>query len=351
MSSHTAPRTPDPSTSDSLPGLDLDRLCEYLERARPGLLGGPVRARLVTGGRSNLTYEVTDGRRSWIVRRPPLGPVLGTAHDMAREARVLAALGPTEVPVPRVDLFCEDPTVIGAPFIVMERVGGRTYRRAAEIAPSGVAAVRTMSTHLVNTLGAIHSVDPVAAGLADLGRAEGFLHRQVRRWRIQLGRAGDRGLAGADALHAALASGVPEAGRTRLVHGDYRLDNVLVDAEHRVTGVIDWELATLGDPLTDLALLLVYHRMARSHPSLTPDAPTAPGFLSEAETLDRYATVSGLPVPDMGFYLGLAYFKIAVILEGVRLRSEQGHPVKVEGIESAAEELLDAGLAAVREQP
>jgi aminoglycoside phosphotransferase (APT) family kinase protein len=126
---------------------------------------------------------------------------------------------------------------------------------------------------------------------------------------------------------------------------------VLVDAEHRVTGVIDWELATLGDPLTDLALLLVYHRMARSHPSLTPETPTAPGFLSEAETLDRYATVSGLPVPDMGFSLGLAYFKIAVILEGVRLRQEQGHPVEVEGVDSAVEELLDAGLAAVREQP
>ncbi|MER6926190.1 phosphotransferase family protein, partial [Streptomyces spiralis] len=167
---------------DHPPGLDLDRLRGLLDRERPGLVGGPLTGRLIEGGRSNLTYALSDGVSKWVVRRPPLGHVLATAHDMRREHRVISALHPTNVPVPRPVLLCEDEDVLGAPFYVMEFVEGTPYRTADQLAPLGEERTRNAVLSLVDTLVELHAVDPDGVGLGDFGRPEGFLDRQLRRW-------------------------------------------------------------------------------------------------------------------------------------------------------------------------
>ncbi|CAM5244801.1 Phosphotransferase family protein OS=Streptomyces tendae OX=1932 GN=F3L20_09395 PE=4 SV=1 [Streptomyces tendae] len=194
---------------DHPPGLDLDRLRALLERERPGLLGGPLSGRLIEGGRSNLTYTVTDGAATWVVRRPPLGHVLATAHDMRRERRVISALHPTSVPVPRPVLLCEDEEVLGAPFYVMEYVEGTPYRTAGQLVPLGPERTRKAVLNLVDTLVELHAVDPAEVGLEDFGRPEGFLDRQLRRWGKQLDASRNRELAGIDELHAALGRALP----------------------------------------------------------------------------------------------------------------------------------------------
>lgn len=199
---------------DHPPGLDLDRLRALLERERPGLVDGPLTGRLIEGGRSNLTYAVSDGTAKWVVRRPPLGHVLATAHDMRREHRVISALHPTSVPVPRPVLLCEDPdneAAPGAPFYVMEFVEGTPYRTADELAPLGERRTRDTVLSLVDTLVELHAVDPAAVGLADFGRPEGFLDRQLRRWGKQLDASRSRDLPGIDELHAALGRGLPHS--------------------------------------------------------------------------------------------------------------------------------------------
>jgi aminoglycoside phosphotransferase (APT) family kinase protein len=334
------------------PGLDPDRLRRFLDEASPGLVAGPLAARLVAGGKSNLTYVVTDGQGSWVVRRPPLGHVLATAHDMAREYRVMTALRDTDVPVPRTHALCEDPEVMDAPFYVMEHVAGTPYRHAAELEPLGSERTRTISTRMTDTLATLHRVDPAAVGLDDFGRPDGFLERQVRRWKKQLDASRSRDLPGIEELHATLAARVPGRSENGIVHGDYRLDNLLVDDEDRVRAVLDWEMATLGDPLTDVALLMVYQRMAGMPAgALVADACTAPGFLSNEEMLARYAEVGGRDLSAFGFYLGLAYFKIAVIIEGIHYRHAHGQTVGegFEGVGAGVGPLVEAGLAALKE--
>lgn len=256
---------------DHPPGLDLDRLRELLERERPGLLGGPLSGRLIEGGRSNLTYTVTDGASTWVVRRPPLGHVLATAHDMKREHRVISALHPTSVPVPRPVLLWEDEEVLGAPFYVMEYVEGTPYRTAGQLAPLGPERTRKAVLNLVDTLVDLHAVDPAEVGLEDFGRPEGFLDRQLRRWGKQLDASRNRELAGIDELHAALGRELPVSPAPTVVHGDYRLDNALISDDESVRAVLDWEMSTLGDPLTDLGLLVMYSR-----PLGMPDSPCRP---------------------------------------------------------------------------
>lgn len=240
------------------PGLDPERLRAHLDRARPGLVSGPLRARLIEGGRSNLTYVVTDGTGQWVVRRPPLGHVLATAHDMKREHRVISALHPTAVPVPEPVLLCEDESVLGSPFYVMEYVAGTPYRTAEQLAPLGPERTRAAVLSLVDTLVELHAVDPESVGLGDFGRPEGFLDRQLRRWGKQLDASRNRPLGGIDELHAALGRDLPASPAPTVVHGDYRLDNVLIGDDDRINAVLDWEMSTLGDPLTDLGLLVMY---------------------------------------------------------------------------------------------
>ena len=347
--------TPDLPASD-LPGLDLARLSDWFGDHVPGVEQHPVlSARHISGGKSNLTYEVSDGARSWIVRRPPLGHVLATAHDMAREHRVMSALQDTAVPVPRTYAMCTDTEVIGAPFYVMERCAGTPYRRAAELEPLGPERARAISEELVDTLAALHAVDPAEVGLGDFGRPEGFLGRQVARWKKQLDASYTRDLPAAEELFARLSANVPAESATGIVHGDFRLDNVLVDSTDgdRVTAVLDWEMATLGDPLTDLALMLTYNRLgaaAGDGSDVVSDVSAAPGYLSESEIVERYSRGSERDLSGFGFYLGLAAFKLAAILEGIHYRYLHGQTVGAgfDHIGDAIHPLLDAGLTAVR---
>ncbi|MFM9447720.1 phosphotransferase family protein [Streptomyces acidiscabies] len=315
-------------STDHPPGLDLDRLRVLLDRELPGLVMGPLSGQLIEGGRSNLTYTVSDGARRWVVRRPPLGHVLATAHDMRREHRVIDALHrETDVPVPGPLLLCEDEEVLGAPFYVMEFVEGTPYRTAEELVPLGAERTRGVMLSLVDTLVELHGVDPVAVGLGDFGRPEGFLDRQLRRWGKQLDASRARDLAGIDELHAALGRSLPSSPAPAIVHGDYRLDNVLVGDDDRIRAVLDWEMSTLGDPLTDLGLLVMY-----SVPLEMPDSPVsttaeAPGHPSPAELIERYARRSGRDVSDVSWYTAFAWFKLAVILEGIHYRYTLGRTV------------------------
>jgi aminoglycoside phosphotransferase (APT) family kinase protein len=332
-----------------LPGLDLARFTTWFDGACPGEISGPLDGRLIAGGRSNLTYEVSDGTRNWVVRRPPLGHVLATAHDMEREYRVITALRDTSVPVPLTYALCTDPEVLGAPFYVMSRVDGIPYRTADQIAVLGPTRVAAIAQRLVATLAQLHAVPPAEVGLADFGRPEGFLARQVRRWKKQLDASRSRPVAGIDELHALLAASPPDGTPPAIVHGDYRLDNVLVGADDKVAAVVDWEMATLGDPLTDVALLVVYQRMDRLGEG--PMASSAPGYPSVPEVLAQYAKDSGRDLSGLGFYIALASFKAAVILEGIHFRYVHGQTVGdgFQEIGTMVEPLVASGLAAIQE--
>ncbi|CCH76354.1 putative phosphotransferase [Nostocoides japonicum T1-X7] len=334
------------------PGVDLVALRGWFPGHVPGATDAPLTGQLIAGGKSNLTYVVGDGERTWIVRRPPLGHVLATAHDMSREYRVITALRDTDVPVPTTYALCQDEEVIGAPFYVMERVAGTPYRHAAELEPLGADRTRAISTGLVDVLVALHHVDPQAVGLGDFGRAEGYLARQVARWRKQLDASRSRDLPGADELHDRLAAAVPSESAAGIVHGDYRLDNVLTDENDRLAAVLDWEMATLGDPIMDLAIMTLYGRLATVPGGFNvADASMAPGYLSEGEILQRYAGASGRDLSQFGFYLGLAAYKLAAILEGIHFRYLHGQTVGdgFEHVGDAIHPLLDLGLTALKE--
>ncbi|MGK4580008.1 phosphotransferase family protein [Kitasatospora sp. HPMI-4] len=314
-------------TPETPPGLDLARLREHLDTELPGTVRGPLRARLFEGGRSNLTYLLEDGSTRWVLRRPPLGHVLATAHDMAREHRVLSALHPTRVPVPRPLLLVQDESVIGAPFYLMRYVPGTPHRDAAALTALGPQRVHALGLHLVDTLVDLHAVDPTAVGLADFGRPAGFLERQLRRWGKQLDASRSREVAGVDELHEQLAKTLPASPEPALVHGDYRLDNVLVGPDDRITAVLDWEMSTVGDPLTDLGLLVMYTELARRYDGILPGAALAEGFPGTTRLVDRYATGSGRDVSALGWYVGFASFKLAVVLEGIHYRYTRGGTV------------------------
>ncbi|MFJ6485098.1 MULTISPECIES: phosphotransferase family protein [unclassified Streptomyces] len=312
-------------------GLDLERLRGHLDRVRPGLVTGTLRGRLIEGGRSNLTYEITDGSARWVVRRPPLGHVLATAHDMRREHRVIEALHGTAVPVPEPLLLCEDEAVLGAPFYVMEFVDGVPYRTAEQLAAIGPERTRRAVLGLVDTLVDLHAVDPEAVGLADFGRPEGFLDRQLRRWGKQLAASRGRELAGIDELHGALGRTLPDSPAPTVVHGDFRLDNVLIGGSpsgpDTVRAVLDWEMSTLGDPLTDLGLLVMYSSDLGLTGSPVSTTSGAPGHPTPAELVERYAARSGRDTGAIAWYTAFAWFKLAVILEGIHYRYTLGQTV------------------------
>ncbi|MEU6224182.1 phosphotransferase family protein [Streptomyces sp. NPDC047042] len=315
---------------EDLPGLDLDGLRGLFDGERPGLVQGPLTGRLIEGGRSNLTYAVTDGTTRWVVRRPPLGHVLATAHDMRREHRVISALHPTAVPVPRPVLLCEDPengAAPGAPFYVMEFVPGTPYRTSDQLAPIGPARTRDVVLSLVDTLVELHAVDAAAVGLGDFGRPEGFLDRQLRRWGKQLDASRNRELTGIDELRAALGQALPHSPAPAIVHGDYRLDNVLIGADDKINAILDWEMSTLGDPLTDLGLLVMYSMPLGAAGSVVSTTAEAPGHPSPAELIERYAARSGRDVSAVSWYTAFAWFKLAVILEGIHYRYTLGQTV------------------------
>lgn len=290
----------------------------------PQLLHGPLSAELVAGGRSNLTYRLTDGLDHWVLRRPPLGHVLATAHDMGREYTVMAALAGTDVPVPRMVTLCTDAAVLGAPFYLMSFVDGTVYRSGDQLAGLSVSAAEDLADQLVDVLVRLHSVEPAAVGLSELGRPSGFLERQVRRWGTQLAASHSREVPGLLELRDRLAGALPRGGETRLVHGDYKLDNVVVAGQ--VVAVLDWEMATLGDPLTDLVNLVIWWEGVRDTDghaiAVVPSDTTT--FPPASRLVDRYGSLTGADLDDLPWYVGLASLKLAAIFEGMHYRQTQG---------------------------
>jgi aminoglycoside phosphotransferase (APT) family kinase protein len=291
-----------------------------------------VTVELIAAGMSNLTYVVTPAGGgpddAVILRRPPTGAVLATAHDMAREHTVITALGPTDVPVPRTLHLCTDTSVLGAPFYVMERVVGL---HVVSTLPPGYADEpaqrRAIGDGLVDVLAALHTVDHEAVGLGGFGRPEGFMARQVRRWTQQWDATRDRDRPGLDALAARLAETVPVTQRSGIVHGDYRLDNCLLDPDTpgRIRAVLDWEMSTLGDPLADVGMMFVYWPQAGEERPASQSAVTAlPGFPTRLEVAERYADRSGLDLSSLNWYVAFAYFKFAAIVAGIVARSAAG---------------------------
>jgi aminoglycoside phosphotransferase (APT) family kinase protein len=338
--------------------LNLDRFGEWYWSRGLGEPRSEIDVDLVTGGRSNLTFAVHDGQHARILRRPPLGHIQATAHDMRREYVVIEALGQTDVPVPTAVAYCDDPGIIGAPFYLMERVEGTPYREAEELETLGPAATARICEAMVDTLVRLHALDPVAVGLGEFARPSGFLIRQVDRWGRQMAGSLQRRIEGSDHLLEALRMRAPtipdvslEDRTAAIVHGDYRLDNLLIDHGH-VTAVLDWEMATLGDPLTDLALLVVYSSMAEIFdvPELGT-ASRAPGFLGPEATMARYADQSGRSIDAMPFYLALAHFKLAVICEGIHRRFIEGKTPDgaFATVGDAVQPLVAAGLAALKD--
>ena len=311
------------------PGLDLSGLRAWLDEHHPGLLAGPLTATALTGGRSNLTYLVQSPQARVVLRRPPLGEQPATAHDVAREFRIITALAPSAVPVPRGILLCEDPAAIGAPFYLMQYVDGLVLRTTEDIAAYDRVTKSDLADRLVDTLAAVHAVDVDRSGLSDLGRPEGYLRRQLDRWQRHLevwGTGSDQ----REGLHAAgerLASTMPETLRIALVHGDFRLDNLIVSSDLEVLAVIDWEMATLGDPLADLGLFLVYWDLAgQADNALSTAMGPATGFPPGADLAGRYAEQTAADLSELQWYIAFGAFKLAVVLEGVRQR-ETEHPV------------------------
>jgi aminoglycoside phosphotransferase (APT) family kinase protein len=288
----------------------------------------PLSYERIAGGHSNLTYRVTDaaGHR-WALRRPPLGKRLGSAHDMVREHRVVSALGATEVPVAPVAGLCEDEEVNGAPFYVMDFVEGPILRGLAEAeAFPDQADRRAIGERVADTLVAIHAVEPDAVGLGELGRKEDYVARQLHRWQGQWEKSKTRELVAVDRVHEKLAARIPEQGPATIVHGDYRLDNMILTDSGEVAAVVDWELCTLGDPLADLGLLMVYWADPdEENPiGLGQPANLAPGFPSREELRARYGERSGRDLSQLDFYVALGYWKLAVIIEGVYRRYRDG---------------------------
>jgi aminoglycoside phosphotransferase (APT) family kinase protein len=337
--------------SSSPPGIPSPaRLASWLNDHVPG---GPVELtdiQLIAGGRSNLTYRLTvsgpgaEGTRLLVLRRPPLGHVLPTAHDMSREFRVLSALAGTRVPVAPLVASCTDVEVIGAPFYVMEYVPGVVLRTRNDTKALTEAQAADLSRRLAEMLAAIHGIDVNHVGLGDLGRGAGYLRRQLDRWQRQWELSATQDRPGYTQLVERLTAALPAEGQTTLVHGDYRLDNVLVtlDPQPRITAVVDWEMATLGDPLADLGLTLVYWTEAGEEGWLGPgsettgttetrgvtaDATASPGFWTRAEFAAEYARLTGRDVSRIGYYVAFGYFKLAVVLEGIHARYQQGKTV------------------------
>ncbi|MCK2238683.1 MULTISPECIES: phosphotransferase family protein [unclassified Crossiella] len=339
--------------SGELPGLDLGRFRAYLDEQRPGLRAGELTAELIAGGRSNLTYSVSDGVHDWVLRRPPLGHVLATAHDMGREYRVITALRDTAVPVPTTVLLCADPEVLGAPFYLMDRTPGQVLRTRSDAAWLRPEQARALSLELVEVLADLHAVAPESVGLADFGRPDGFLTRQVNRWKKQLDASRSRELAGIDDLHAQLGARIPESGAPAILHGDYRLGNVLVGADPLgITGVLDWEMSTLGDPLTDLGLLVVYNHDLGAAGEEISGSNSVPGLAGTDELIAHYAQHGGRDVGRLNWYVALSFFKLAVIVEGIHFRFVAGKTVGAgfDKIGKLTPLLVSSGLNALAEE-
>jgi len=309
--------------------LDSSRLEPYLRERLPRT-AGPLELSQFGGGHANLTYLLRFGDDEYVLRRPPLGPVAPTAHDMGREHRVLAALSQVFPLAPRSYLFCEDEAIIGAPFHVMERRDGIVIREQLPRRFQGDPALaRRIGEMIVDSLAALHMVDADAAGLGDLGRPEGFVGRQVTGWSKRWQAAKDTEVADVDAMAAWLAKNLPESRQVALLHNDYKLDNMMVAADDPGTAVaiFDWDMCTRGDPLMDLGYLMNFWNEAGDPESWRSSSPMPTwhaGFPSRAEAVARYAETTGFDVSHWRWYHVFGVFKIAVVIQQIYIRYLRG---------------------------
>ncbi len=320
-------------------GINDQAVTRWLQERRPDVVA-PLTFEPIAGGRSNLTYTVTDAQGArYVLRRPPLHSVLESAHDVAREARIMDALAGSDVPVPVVVGSEEGGEVNGAPFFVMEFVDGviaRDAQAGRELLDEEQRAAA--SGALVETLLALHATDVDAVGLGDLGRRTGYVERQLKRWSGQLEKGSERDLPLLVELGERLAADVPEPQATAIVHGDFRMDNLILSPDgSQVRAVLDWELCTLGDPLADVGMLHVY--WAEAQDAVTPlgDMPTiVDGFWTRQQVMDAYVEASHLDLSQLDYYVAFAFWRLAIILEGVYTRFAAG-----------AYEHTDEGVAAM----
>jgi aminoglycoside phosphotransferase (APT) family kinase protein len=340
-------------------GIDRERvsawLAAHVEGSEP-----PFRFELIAGGRSNLTYKVLDaGGGTFVLRRPPTGAVLATAHDMAREHRIISAVGHTDVPVAPALGLCTDESVNGAPFYVMGFVEG-VVLDAPEKAEALTPEIRRRAAeHLFDVLADLHAVDVDAVGLGDLAKRTGYVERQVRRWSTQWERSKTRELPAIEEVARLLAQRMPEQHGVSIAHGDYRFGNCLTDPQTgRIEAVLDWELCTLGDPLADVGYIGVYWTDPGAANGRANDPTGLEGFPTYAEMLERYAARTGRDVSGIGYYVAFGSFRLAVISEGVYARYINGamgdhglDPAIIAGFKEGTEMLADSALQALRGAP
>ncbi|MGH6654661.1 MAG: phosphotransferase family protein [Actinocrinis sp.] len=363
--------------SDAVYGLDLPRLTRYLAVRLPGSVRPPLQAMPLPGGRSNLTYELCDADgRVFVLRRPPLPvgagnqvpvpatlapPAPGVGRgDVRREYQVIRALFQANgrggrVPVAEPFLLCQDTSVIGAPFFVTAKVAGTVYRTEKQCAALSVSQARSLAHGLIDTLCALHQLDVRATGLADFARTDQFLIRQVDRWDRLHAASASREVPKLSKLAAGLRAGVPAGDRVAILHGDYRLENVVVSTSSpgRIAGIIDWEAAALGDPVVDLGLLLTFWEGSGApHKPIASAHTTARGFPTVRQMAERYALKTGFDLSRVGWYIALNHYRVAGMLEALHYRTLHGLPV-ADGLNSAGSwvtDVVDSGLAALRDE-
>jgi aminoglycoside phosphotransferase (APT) family kinase protein len=351
--------------------VDLPSLCDYLRDRLPGFDSADVTVSWLSEGQSNLTFLLVTPAYRYVLRRPPTGELLPRAHDVLREARIMTALGPSAVPVPKVLATCDDVGVIGAPFFVMSYAPGSILRSRGDSQEITAEQAAASSESLVQTLADLHGADYEALGLAELGRPEGFLERQLARWHDQWARSRTGQVAAVDALSEALGRRLPRTRRSSLVHGDFRVENVVLDLDDvssatddrdersrhegirplgTVQAVLDWELATLGDPLTDVGWLAMYWAEPGETTILESQAVTQrDGFWSRTRLYEEYQRHTGADLTDLGFYVAFAYYKLAVIQQGIHRRFLRGDAAgaRAAGSGRRVHDLAEAGLEAV----
>jgi hypothetical protein len=335
-------------------GIDIAPVTAWLESNIPGAVA-PFTFDLIAGGRSNLTFRVTgaDGTQ-FVLRRPPLGHVLATAHDMAREHRIIAAVGQTNVPVPPALGVCTDDAVNGAPFYVMAFVDGVVLDSPDKAAAMSADAKVAASHHLIDVLADLHAVDVDAVGLGDLAKREGYIERQVKRWSTQWDNSKTRELPAIDEVARRLRDRLPVQQGVSIAHGDFRFGNCLTDiTSGRIAAVLDWELCTLGDPLADVGYVGVYWYDGDASIQRANDPTPAGGFATYSDLLERYATRTGRDLSDIDYYIAFGCWRLAVISEGVYARylhGAMGHQdgVDLESFKTGTEGLAERALAAVR---
>ena len=347
------PGQPDPTAGADPAGIRTGPVTAWLAE-HVGTVG-PLRFERLAGGHSNLTYRVDDaeGRRV-VLRRPPEGELLPTAHDMGREHRLIDALGPTDVPVPRALATCTDPSVIGAPFYVMEHVEGVVLHSAVDAEAAFDEAARgRIGRDFVEVLARLHAVDPDAVGLGDLSRKEDYIARQLKTWwrQYEASQTGEDPLLGR--VHEWLQGNIPEQGPARVVHGDFRLGNTITDADARIAAVLDWEIATLGDPLADLGYVLAtWPRPGDEHVATTSATSMAAGFPERAELVAAYAAATGADLTGIDYYIAWANWKTACIVQGVYRRYLDGQlsseGVDVPGFRRTVEAATELAADAIR---